>query len=167
MYYYRVVSDYLGEEIEFKPEHSYESIDYVNGELIEVDYKIKEVCFSKKIESCFFAISMFLKEGRDYYIYRTHHKPDIDLSMCSIGDFKANKEVRFRKPIRAFYIGKFNVHENFYNAIINLYHNCDFGNYFDNDTAVKMLDKYYWGIYSEIEYQSKELEEEYDKRQVI
>lgn len=159
--YYRVVTDYWGDEVEFIPKDSYESVDYVNGELVEVDYKIKEVCFSKKIESCFLAISMFLKENTLYYIYRTDYTPCIDFSDSSIGDFKANREVRFRKPVKAVLIGVYDMQEEFFIAIKDLYNNCAYGEYFDNDFALDILDNHYGKIYSDIKYKTEALAKYY------
>lgn len=162
MYYYRVVTDYLGEEIVFSPTNSYESVDFVDNKLSFVNYKIKEVCFSKSIQCCFFAISMFLELNKRYCIYRTSEKPCIDLSGFNKGDFIANKEVRFRKPVKAEYIGSFKVHDNFFYNIKELYDNCNYTkDFFDNKFALNMLETNYNLIYSEINYKNDLLRLEY------
>ena len=164
MYYYRVVDNYLGEEVVFNPEHSYENVDFINSKLTFVDYDIKEVCFSKSIQCCFFAISMFLKLNKKYYIYRTSEKPCIDLSGFNKGDFIANKEVRFRKPVKAEYIGSLKTNDNFYENIKELYNNCNYNeNFFDNKYALSILETNYNLIYFEIEYKNDLLKSEYTR----
>lgn len=150
--YYRIVPEYLGENVIFKPEKEYEKVDIVNGKIVEVDYGIKEVCFSKSITGCFFAIANYLKEDTKYYIYKSQQKPCIDLSNSNIGDFNACLEVRYRKNVAANIIGTYVVDEYFLRAIQSLYDDCIHGDFFDNIYATKMLNEHYSRVYEDIEY---------------
>lgn len=160
--YYRVVAEYLGDEVEFVPNECYECVDVINEEIVEVDYEIKEICFSKSIPNCFFAISMFLKENTIYYIYKTDYTPCIDLSDSSIGDFKANREVRFRKPVKAVLIGMYDMNDEFLNTIKDLYDSCNYKVFFDNEYALYMLDNHYGQIYEDINYLTDDLANYYN-----
>lgn len=156
--YYRVVKDFLGEEHVFIPKNTYEYVDYENGRLkfLGSISDIKEVCFSKEIPTCFFAIAPLLILNKTYYIYETDIIPCMDLCEIEEGDFKATKEVRYRIPVQAKYIGKFITHEDFYESITELYKECCVGdNYFDTKNALYILENYYHTIYDEIEFFNK------------
>lgn len=81
---------------------------------------IKEICFYKKLECCFFSLGMFLKEG-NYYIYTTTQKPNVDLSNRHIGDFSVFEEVRYNNPVCAICIGKLNISNMIVNQIYSAY----------------------------------------------
>lgn len=150
--YYRVVSYYLGDEVEFEPKISYENVDVIDREIVEVKYRTKEICFSKTIIGCFFAISMFLEENKKYYIYTTDVEPCIDLSSSSIGDFKASSEVRYRKNVKAKLLCTYVIEDEFLFAIQRLYENCSYNVFFDNDFALKSLNKDYLNLYKAMDY---------------
>lgn len=105
--YYRVIRKFQGKEFIFKPTYHYESTELgVKSEDFNEEKSIyKEVCFSKKLETCFFSIAFFLEPG-EYYIYTTNKKPCVDLEKCQYGDFSVFEEVRYRKNVEAKCIGK-------------------------------------------------------------
>lgn len=150
--YYRIVSEYLGDKTCFKPTNEYENVDIIDGKIVETSYGTKEVCFSKSILGCLFAISMFLKENEKYYIYATNVEPCIDLSKSSIGDFKSSEEVRYRKNVTANLVGTYYINDNFLFAITSLYTNCQYHSFFDNDYAIKTLNEHYRKVYEDIVY---------------
>ena len=165
--YYRVVSKYLGDIATFIPVSSYENIDIVDGKLAFTDKSIKEVCFSKEIQNCFFAISMFIENNTEYYIYRTNEKPFLDISSFDKGDFIACKEVRFREPVNAEYIGSFKTDDLFFNAIKELYTECNLGEFFLNQYALDMLETYYNEMYYKIKFKNEIIKKDFFREKGI
>lgn len=163
--YYRVCKEFYGDEYVFIPSNSYESLEKNElGEIIHVkniENSIKEVCFSKLIPGCFFAISMFLESEDTYYIYETTQEPCLLAYKCTNADFKSSQEVRYRVPVKSRYIGKFTVHEYFLSNIQELYSKFSYGNYFDGKVIIDILENHYCSIYNEIEYCSPEIESEF------
>jgi hypothetical protein len=135
--YYRVVSEYLGKEVEFIPENMYEQVEFKDGiyKIVENNKdKIKEVCFSKTIEGCLFAINMFLKEG-EYFIYQTPKTPSIDLSASDVGDFPSTEEVRYRQKVECNYFGKISISSFLIHCLQETYNDCNYLDKFDNKKA--------------------------------
>lgn len=170
--YYRVVEEFLGKEYTFIPKNTYEYIDFKDGILTFLEGKspIKEVCFSKKIPNCFFAIAPFLILDKTYYIYETDIESSVDLSRIKEGDFEATKEVRYRKPVYSKYIGKFKAHESFHESITDLYRGCcmgENGNYFYNSHAIYVLSSRYDLMYEEIEFLNDEIRNIFPSPEII
>lgn len=164
--YYRICKEYHGKEFKFIPNTHYEYLEETpSGEILNLERKnkINEVCFSKFIPNCFFAISMFIKENETYYIYETEQKPCLLAYKCKTGDFKATQEVRYRVPAKARYIGKFKIHSYFLEAIKSLYSKCNFGSGgFDSEHALDILSNHYNSMYNEIIYASQDIEKEFE-----
>lgn len=167
--YYRVCKEYHGEEFTFEPTYTYEQLDQKpNGDIVLKDKedimdKIKEVCFSKHIPNCFFAISMFIKENEVYHIYETTQEPCVEVYKCVTGDFKASQEVRYRVPVKSRYIGRFTVCENFHHAITSLYdNNSGYGGIFYSSFILESLKNDYNLMYNRIEYANKDIEKEFN-----
>lgn len=59
--YYRIIRKFQGEKFIFKPTYHYESTELgIKSEDFNEEKSIyKEVCFSKKLETCFFSIAFF------------------------------------------------------------------------------------------------------------
>ncbi|MBQ8997124.1 MAG: hypothetical protein IJ086_15325 [Clostridium sp.] len=167
--YYRVCKDYYGEEFNFVPNNYYECLEEtLSGEVIckKDGDKINEVCFSKTIPNCFFAISMFLKENETYHIYETTQEPCISAYKCRTGDFEASQEVRYRVPVKARYIGKFNVHSYFLEGIESLYREFQYGDFFDSKSILNRLSNNYNTLYNEIKYANLDIEKEFESMKV-
>lgn len=129
--YYRIVHEYLGEEYTFRPVNVYEETDVKD---------ITEVCFSKTIEGCLFAINMFLEEGY-YFIYKTTEEPCTDLSNSSLIDFASIEEVRYRRPIKCEYYGKIDVSSFLIHCLNGLYEDSNYAG-FNNRTAKEGLKRF-------------------------
>lgn len=142
--YFRVIPEYKGDQLEFIPKSSYEQVELRNGFLSLHEFgnnNIKEVCFSKTIPGCLFAINMFLKEGK-YYIYHTQEVPCIDLSDASIGDFSAIEEVRYRRNVACEFYGKIDVSDFLVYSLRETYEDCKWGETFDHEKAKIELKRY-------------------------
>jgi hypothetical protein len=141
--YYRIVKDFVGENVSFSPQYAYEQVRLVNGIYEEVDTidKIKEVCFAKSVEGCLFAINMFLKEGY-YHIYQTNTPPSLDLSYSGIGDFPAIQEVRYQETVPATYVGKIYVTSFLLHCLEELYEQSNMYKPFNYQLASKELERF-------------------------
>ena len=113
--YYRAVTSFIGNELEFIPNDYYECIGannepkYYYGVMAVSD--IMEICGSKYIGGAVLgSLSMFInnhaKKLDGIYIYEIEEKPDKDISHWSLQDFEYLQEVRWRRPVKGIYIGK-------------------------------------------------------------
>lgn len=165
--YYRVCKEFYGEEYTFIPNATYENLqENESGEVIRIkdeENLTKEVCFSKLIPGCFFAISMFLEDGDTYYIYETTQEPCLLAYKCSSIDFKSSQEVRYRVPVKSRYIGRFRVHSYFLCNLKDMYSDYSYGSYFDDGIILDRLKNSYRSMYNEIEYNNSMIEAEFEE----
>ena len=120
MSYYRASRTYLGTSPVIKPTGHYEGVDK-NGDP-EISFgsndmtlfhisDILETAASKYIGGAILgAFSMFRNEGTilgPVYLYQINDKPDVDISHWDMQDFAHLEEVRYRKPVKATFIGSY------------------------------------------------------------
>jgi hypothetical protein len=112
--YYRAVSKYMGEEVEFEPNGYYEAIGDDGYPIMKYDTfwmsKTPEIAASKSIGGAVMGIYSMMKHHNSIekytYIYEINEKPDVDISHWTYGDFEYLEEVRYRKPVKGKYFGK-------------------------------------------------------------
>lgn len=128
--YYRAVSDFKGNELIFEPKGYYESFDDEGKPQFHTDdiflrSNTPELAASKTVGGAvlgMWSMSRFNKEkNKVAYVYEITEKPQKDLSNVGVDDFFWLKEVRYLKPVRGIYVGKFLYDDKFNSGAINFY----------------------------------------------
>lgn len=107
--YYRLVPENVGNVKRFLPNDYYERMDR-NG--VFDDSKLSdhlEVCFGESITRSVYGLGNWLKVT-EYYVYETSTPPCLNLNLKQNPfDYQVTGEVRYRKPVESFLIGKIKI----------------------------------------------------------
>ena len=133
--YYRAVTEFKGNNVIFQPKGFYEAFDDEGNLEFHTDdvylkSNIPEISASKTVGGALLGVwSMLnhhgeLKDGTKLYVYSIKEKPHKDLSHLKMDDFEWLKEVRYKEPVEAEYVGYFifdgwfnDLAENFYERL--------------------------------------------------
>ena len=96
---------------------------------------------------------MYLIENEVYSIYQTEEEPCIDLEKVLVGDFRATREVRYLRPVKATKIGTLTIDSFFLHSIVSLYNESYVWEDFDCDYALNELNQSYNGLTHEITWE--------------
>lgn len=124
--YYRAIEKNIGDDVIFNIKNGgyYEAIGedeepkFMFGEYLESD--ILEIAASKYVGGCVMGL-FSMSRARNYYIYEINEKPDVDISHWSGGDFEFLEEVRYRRSIKAKYVGEVILNEDVYFMLESYY----------------------------------------------
>lgn len=128
--YYRIITNFEGSSIVFEPKGYYEATDDEGNPIMHTGdvwsrSNTPEISASKTVGGAVLGLwSMGYSQGFNIeagYIYEINEKPQKDLSNLRIDDFEWLKEVRYVKPVKGIYVGKFIYTEQFDMSAINFY----------------------------------------------
>lgn len=147
--FYRAEPEFLGNDIDFKPEGYYEAISDNNSPIFAFDEHrvsdIPELCASKIIGGCVMG-SFSMTHSDEYYIYQIDDEPDKDISHWAGEDFEYLEEVRYRHPVKGIYIGKVTLSDYQKNLFESFYKLFEYKEIDDEGESEEWNEKYgkYW-----------------------
>ncbi len=148
IFYYRAINKYRGNEIVFHPKGYYEATDNQGNPIIFkgdvwMRSEIPELTASKTVGGAVLGLwSMGNHHGlniKNAFIYKINEKPEKDLSHVKMDDFEWLKEVRYKRPVKGIYIGKFEYTKEFNDSAINFYERLN-QDPWDEDTVIDIED---------------------------
>ena len=146
--YYRIITNFKGDSVVFEPKGYYEATDDEGNPMMHTGdvwsrSTTPEITASKTIGGAVLGLwSMGHSQGskiKTGFAYEINETPQKDLSGLSIDDFEWLKEVRYTKPVKGIYIGKFTYTEQFNKSATNFYERLNQDPY-DEDTEIDVED---------------------------
>lgn len=130
--YFRAVTEFLGEQVIFKPKGFYEDFD--DDGIPQMMYNnvmrrsnIPEISASKTIGGALLGVwSMLNHYGKlnsidKIYFYLIKDRPYKDLSGVTIDDYEYTKEVRYKEDVEGYYQGYYIINDSFNEMATNFY----------------------------------------------
>jgi len=146
--YYRIITNFEGDSVVFEPKGYYEATDDEGNPIMHTGdvwgrSTTPEIAASKIIGGAILGLwSMGRSQGSNIktgFVYEINETPQKDLSNLTIDDFEWLKEVRYTKPVKGIYIGKFTYTEQFNKSATNFYERLNQDPY-DEDTEIDVED---------------------------
>jgi len=149
--YYRALSKFKGNNVVFKPKGYHEATDEDGNPIMHTGdvwarSEKPEIAASKIIGGAILGLwSMGNNVGKlidNAYVYEIKESPQKDLSHIRRDDFEWLKEVRYTKPVKGKFVGKFSYSEQFDKSAMNFYDRLNEDPWDDSDVDIEDWDKF-------------------------